>query len=168
MCRVNHRIGGVTVAELVNDGVAQRVSRTTAGRQPGEERRPLRFARPALFGSGVLLVAFGALIWTGNGNSLRLIHDVLGVVFVVALWRVAAVAARFGVPHVPVAVGGVWGLAVLTLGLLQKELLVGDWHWTIQVLHLVIGMGAMFWAGQLMSLMRRSELVGISDERNAA
>lgn len=156
------------MADLVNDGLAQRVSRTTASGRPGVERRPLRFARLVLFGSGALLVALGALIWTGNGNSLRLIHDVLGVVFVVALWRIAAVAARLRISFVPVAVGVGWGIAVLTLGLLQKGLLVGDWHWTIQVLHLVIGMGAMFWARQQMSVIRHSGSVGLSSERSAA
>lgn len=152
--------------DLVSESPARRGA--LAARVANIGDRPLRFARPALFGSGVLLIVFGALIWTGNGNGLRALHDLLGVVFVVALWRVAAVAARVGVPHAPVAVGVVWGLAVLMLGLLQKELLVGDWHWTIQVLHLVIGMGAMFWARELMSLMRQNGLVRTSHERSAA
>lgn len=117
--------------------------------------RPFRFARPALLASGVMLIVFGALIWTGNGNGLRALHDLLGVVFVVALWRIAAVSSSVGVPRLPVAVGIVWGLAVLALGLFQKELLSGSWHWTIQLLHLVIGVGAMLWARRLTILVRR-------------
>ena len=135
-------------------GRAQGVSRTMAGARRDGTSQPLRFARPVFFGSGAMLLALGVLIWTGNGNGLRLIHDVLGVAFVVALWRVAAVAARFGASQVRVAVTVVWGLAILTLGLVQKELLVGNWHWTIQVVHVVIGIGAMFWTRRMTSMLR--------------
>lgn len=143
------------MTDLVTGG-AEAVSRAMAGARPDGASQPLRLARPVLFGSGAMLVALGVLIWTGNGNGLRLIHDVLGVTFVVALWRVAAVAARLGASQVWVAVTVVWGLAILTLGLVQKELLVGDWHWSIQFVHLVIGLGAMFWARPMASMARLS------------
>jgi hypothetical protein len=36
----------------------------------------------------------------------------------------------------------VWGVIVLVLGLTQTQLLPGDFHWVIQVLHLLVGLGA--------------------------
>ena len=40
------------------------------------------------------------------------------------------------------ALGFIWGLVVVILGLTQTEILPGNLHWLIEVLHLVLGMGA--------------------------
>ena len=37
----------------------------------------------------------------------------------------------------------VWGFLVPALGMTQDQLLVGDAHWVVQLLHLLVGMGAM-------------------------
>jgi hypothetical protein len=37
----------------------------------------------------------------------------------------------------------VWGLIVPLLGLTQGQLLPGDYHWVVKVVHLLVGMGAM-------------------------
>lgn len=148
------------MAGLVSETIPRPGAGAPAARGANIGDRPLRFARPVLFGSGALLIVFGAMIWTGNGNGLRALHDLLGVVFVIALWRIAAVSSSAGVPRLPVAVGVVWGLTVLALGLFQKELLIGSWHWTIQVLHFVIGVSAMLWARRLMSLVRNENTNG--------
>jgi hypothetical protein len=44
----------------------------------------------------------------------------------------------------------------VVLGLAQEELVTGDLHWTIQVAHLAISMGAIWWGRRLVSLMRRA------------
>ncbi len=46
---------------------------------------------------------------------------------------------------------------VLFFGIAQKQLVPGDWHWTIQVTHVVISMGAVWWGRRPVSLMRRRE-----------
>jgi hypothetical protein len=66
----------------------------------------------------------------------------IGVVLVLALWAQALLAglsrARMGL----VVLAFVWGLIVVMLGMTQQRLLVGDWHWVIQVLHLLVGLVA--------------------------
>ena len=37
----------------------------------------------------------------------------------------------------------VWGVITLALGITQTQLLLGAFHWIIQLLHLVVGLAAM-------------------------
>jgi hypothetical protein len=39
------------------------------------------------------------------------------------------------------------------LGLAQEDLLSGSWHWTIQVLHVAVSMGAIWWGRRLVKLI---------------
>jgi hypothetical protein len=48
-----------------------------------------------------------------------------------------------------------WGLVAPILGLTQQNLVTGDWHWTIQILHLLIGIGAIGQGENLAQRMRR-------------
>ena len=45
--------------------------------------------------------------------------------------------------------GGCWSSSSAA----QEELLPGSWHWTIQVLHLAISMGAIWWGRRLVRLI---------------
>jgi len=90
----------------------------------------------------VVLLVLGVLFWTGNAHSLVPLHQFTGFVLVLALWTQAGLAARAGVSLGLVAVAVVWGLVVPVLGLTQTELLPGGAHWLIQVLHLLVGIGA--------------------------
>ena len=92
--------------------------------------------------SGLLLLLLGLAIWTGRADGVIPIHELLGFVLVVALWTLSYFAARAGVSMRWVALAVAWGLAAPLLGLTQQNLVNGDWHWTIQVLHLLIGAGA--------------------------
>lgn len=118
--------------------------------------KPLKVAFGVLMTCGALLLAIGMIIWTGNGDDLILLHVALGVILVCTLWFICLMAARAGVPAGTVAVAAGWGVLVVALGLLQEELVSGDLHWTIQVAHLLISMGAIWWGRRLLSLMRRS------------
>jgi hypothetical protein len=62
---------------------------------------------------------------------------------VLTLWTLAFLAWRAGVRPGFVALAIVWGLIVPILGLTQTQLLPGDAHWLIRVLHLLVGIGAM-------------------------
>jgi hypothetical protein len=112
-----------------------------------------RVALAALMGCGVLLLVLGIVIWTGNGDQLIPVHVAFGIVLVISLWTIAAIAARSGVASGPVAVAAAWGLLVVVLGVAQEELLPGSWHWVIQVLHLAISMGAIWWGRRLVRLI---------------
>jgi hypothetical protein len=61
------------------------------------------------------------------------------------------------VPAGTVAFASAWGLLVVVFGLVQEDLLMGSWHWTIQVLHVAISMGAIWWGRRLAQLMRRAQ-----------
>jgi hypothetical protein len=66
-----------------------------------------------------------------------------GIVLVLALWALSILAAVSGVHRGLVALAIVWGLIVPILGMTQTQLLPGDAHWVIRLLHLLIGIGAM-------------------------
>jgi hypothetical protein len=100
-------------------------------------------ARMLLGISGPTALVLGVLFWTGNALTLIPIHMLAGIVLILALWTLAILAAVSGVPRGLVALAIVWGLIVPILGMTQTRLLPGDAHWVIQVLHLLIGIGAM-------------------------
>jgi hypothetical protein len=90
---------------------------------------------------GVVQLALGVLFWTGNALGLVDLHQLLGILLVLAVWTQAVLAARAGAPAGLVAVAAVWGLVVVIVGLTQRELLTGSLHWLIQVIHLLLGLG---------------------------
>jgi hypothetical protein len=100
-------------------------------------------AQMTLRGAGVLLIVLGVTFWTGHAVQLVPVHEFLGFVLVLSLWTLAGIAARAGVSPGLVVLAVVWGLIAPALGLAQDRILTGDWHWTIQVLHLLVGLGAM-------------------------
>ena len=91
---------------------------------------------------GLVLIVLGVLFWTGHALTLVPVHMLFGFVLVLSLWTLAALAARAGVNPGQVVLAVAWGLVVPVLGLTQGMLLTGDTHWVIQVLHLLVGVGA--------------------------
>jgi hypothetical protein len=102
--------------------------------------------------TGLIQLVLGVPIWTGNADALIPIHIVSGVVLVLSLAALAILAAMAGVQPGFVALAIVWAVVVLILGLTQEPLLPGSAHWVIQVLHLLLGLGAI---GQSENLARR-------------
>jgi hypothetical protein len=92
--------------------------------------------------SGLILISLGVLFWTGHALTLIPVHMLVGFVLVLSLWTLAVLAARAGVHPAFVALAIAWGLIVPILGLTQQRLLPGEAHWVIQVLHLLVGLGA--------------------------
>jgi len=90
----------------------------------------------------VVQVIVGLLFWSGNAFSYIPVHMLLGILLVLCLWIVAILAWRAGAPLGMVGAAVVWGLLTVWLGLTQAELLPGDLHWLIRVLHLLVGIGA--------------------------
>lgn len=114
-----------------------------------------RAAQVALVGSGGALLVLGLVIWTGQADGLIPLHTLVGVVLVLSLWTIAAIAGRAGVNRWLIATAVAWSVLAPTLGTTQEALLEGDWHWTIQVLHLLVGMAVVAWGQALVLLMGR-------------
>ena len=100
----------------------------------------IRYASALLTITGVLALLLGFVLWSGNGFSLVSMHMLLGLLAVIAL---AVIAVRQAVTK-----GGSWLLAgcalvvallTVVIGMKQAALVVGDRHWIVQVVHLVLG-----------------------------
>ena len=99
-----------------------------------------RIAHPLFRLSGVTQVVLGLLFWTGRALDLTHVHMGVGLLFVITyLYMVST--ARLGPRGLTLAV--LLGAVLPVFGMLHTRLLVGPWHWTIQVLHLLLGIAAM-------------------------
>lgn len=105
--------------------------------------------------TGVIQLGLGALFWTGTALGLIPLHMLSGIVLVLALWTLAVLAATARVSPGFVALAAIWGLVVVWFGLNQVQFLAGSLHWVVQVLHLLLGLGAI---GQAENLSRRTKL----------
>lgn len=105
----------------------------------GASRGLLMFMRAA----AAIQVILGIGFWTGNWAGLVGIHMLIGVLFVLALWVIAgiSISQRRAVGLAVFAI--VWGVVIAGFGMMQRGMLVGDMHWLIRVVHLVISLAAM-------------------------
>jgi uncharacterized membrane protein YuzA (DUF378 family) len=92
--------------------------------------------------TGVIMIVLGLLLWSGNVERLVQLHMLIGITLVLALWGLAVIGAMARVSRGLVVVALVWGLIVPVLGFTQTRLLSGSAHWLIQILHLLVGLGA--------------------------
>jgi hypothetical protein len=96
--------------------------------------------------AGLGALAFGLLDWITN-ISIIPVHMLFGFILTIAL-LILSILMLFG-SRVRVwgVVGIVYALIVPLLGLTQTTLLVGNVHWLIRTLHMLVGIGAMALAG---------------------
>ena len=87
-------------------------------------------------------VVLGILVWTGHGDSLIPVHIAVGLLLVVDLWAAVALGLRAGAPIGLAVLALVWGVGMPVFGLVQANLLTGDIHIVIEILHLVVGLAA--------------------------
>jgi hypothetical protein len=104
-------------------------------------------------GCAVVQITLGGLFWTGNAYTFLSLHMLTGIVLVVALWAQAVLSLRNGLGWYLAAAALGWGLIVVALGMTQDSLVIGDLHWVVKVVHLVVGLGAV---GLAESLAARS------------
>lgn len=107
--------------------------------------------------AGLLMIILGIVIWTGNDNVIP-VHVAVGVVLVLSLWTLAYLGLQSGASKGVVALAFVWGLIMPLLGLTQENILPEDGHLIIQVLHVLIGLGAIGQAENLAARVKRSGL----------
>ena len=93
--------------------------------------------------AALVQVVVGVALWTGNWYSLVDVHRTVGVLFVLSLWIIAIIALVQRRATGLAAFAILWGLLVAALGFMQQGMLIGDYHWVIRVLHLVIGLASM-------------------------
>jgi len=94
-------------------------------------------------------LVFGILFWTGHALNWTSFHMILGQAFVVGLWLMALLCWRAGTPAGLAIVAIAWGFLVWWFGMAQRNLMLGDSHWVIRVVHLLIGMAAMGLTGAM-------------------
>jgi hypothetical protein len=107
--------------------------------------------------AGVIQIVLGVLFWTNNALTLVPIHMLVGFALVILLWALAGMALWAGVNWSFAALALVWGVVVVVLGMTQTRLLPGSAHWVIQVLHLLVGLGAIGQAEGLASRIKRAQ-----------
>lgn len=89
---------------------------------------------------GLLALILGILFWNGSLLNLIPVHMLLGVLVVLSLWIIGvgqAFAPDGSWPLAAVALAA--GVLVIIVGIRQSSLLIGTFHWVIQVIHLLLG-----------------------------
>ena len=84
----------------------------------------------------------GIIFWTGNADPLQIVHIVVGIIAVLALWTLGIIQDLRGSNYVLTAAAIVVGLLLALVGLFQTGWLTGSNHWIIQVIHLLLGIAA--------------------------
>jgi hypothetical protein len=101
----------------------------------------IRIASVVLSLAGLLALISGVIFWTGAGATLISMHMLLGLLAVASLWWIG-IGQAF-------AQGGSWliaacalliGAATAVMGIIQSSLMVGELHWAIQAIHLLLGL----------------------------
>ena len=118
-------------------------------------KRSALIARMLLSLLGLALIILGVLFWTGRALSLMPLHMLLGVLFVVCLWVLVALAFFARAGRGLALLVFVWSLIVPALGVAQLQLLPGSLHWLIQSIHLVVGLIAIGLGHALVGAMLR-------------
>ena len=98
----------------------------------------------------VVELVMGIALWMGRWTPAVDLHRTLGIVYVFALWFIAALAiAR---KHKTGAAGFaiMWGVLIITLGFAQQTILPGEFHWITRAAHLLIGISAIPMAEDLL------------------
>jgi hypothetical protein len=124
----------------------------------------IRIALILLRLSAGLALILGLLFWGGIARQFLGLHILLGMLMVLSLWVIGIGQA--------LARGGSWPLAIIALaagllvigfGLNQSALLVGPFHWVIQVIHLLLGVLAAG-LGQIIAARSRKRSVAIAGD----
>lgn len=111
-------------------------------------------ARSAFMAAMVLGLLFWIAQIPGLSMFLRVllqikvtgIHEVLGIIGAFTFFLLALIVAWTRKLRTLGVLSIVYALLVVAFGLTQSRLLVGNLHWVTQIVHLLIGIGAMYLA----------------------
>jgi hypothetical protein len=108
---------------------------------------------------GSLALLLGILRYLNIGPNLVQLHMTLGILVVLALWTLATIYARTPNANLGMAIGAsVIGLLLLVLGVTQQGLLINDFHWVIQLIHVLLGVTVIGMGEMLSGAIRRAPL----------
>lgn len=100
----------------------------------------IRIASMVLSLAGLLALILGLLFWTGSALNLVSLHMLLGFLAVGALWIIGvAQALAYSGSWMIALVSMIIGALMLFLGLTQSSLMMGEFHWVIRIIHLLLG-----------------------------
>ena len=107
-------------------------------------------------------------MWSGNLLQYVQFHMLDGFVFTLAVLAVVVLAGVARVGLGLVLVGIVWVVVLPVLGMTQTQILPGDFHWIVRVVHLLVGVGAIGFADRLADLVLARRARGASLATDAA
>lgn len=107
--------------------------------------------RYVVLGGGVVQLILGMLFWADTAKALIPVHIVVGAIVAFSLLTLAILSLRAKGSVSLGVVGIVWALVLPVFGGLQTGLLVGSSHWIVQVIHLLLGIGAIGLASTIAS-----------------
>lgn len=101
----------------------------------------IRTASVVLSLAGLLALILGLLFWAGTALNWVSMHMLLGLLAVVALWviGVGQAFAKTG-SWMLAAAALIVGAVMVVFGMIQSTLMVGDFHWVIEITHLLLGL----------------------------
>jgi len=97
-----------------------------------------------IVGLGALVL--GLMFWIAHIDLISL-HRLLGFIVAIGLLVMSLIAVSTRGMRVLGLVGVVYAFILPVFGLTQQTLLVGDLHWLIQTIHMLLGIGALALAG---------------------
>lgn len=99
--------------------------------------------------SAIIVLVLGILFWINvinpdTNRGIVLVHMLFGILVVIALWTLGIAQGMRGGSFGLAFATFVWGLLTLAIGLFQQNILSdpSSPHWVIQVVHLILGLGA--------------------------
>jgi hypothetical protein len=98
--------------------------------------------------AGLCALVLGLLIWVAN-LDLTDIHMLFGLLVTLVLLVMSIIALTASGLRIWGMVGIVYAIILLIFGVSHSTLLVGNPHWLIQSLHLLLGIGAIGLTGAL-------------------
>lgn len=102
----------------------------------------MTWARWVLRVTFLVQLLLGIGLWTGSFDVVKPVHIAVGVLFVLAMWTIAALALQAGGNRGHGGAVLAWGALLVVFGLIQEGIVPGALHWTTQVLHVVVALAA--------------------------
>ncbi len=90
----------------------------------------------------IVSLILGIMLWTGNGVGYLRLHMWLGFIITFALLLLAIIGFVARMRPVLPLIALIWAVLLPVLGIAQLHIAPGPNHWIVQVLHVIIGIGA--------------------------
>jgi hypothetical protein len=89
--------------------------------------------------AGSVALVLGLLIWAFQLDNITNIHMLFGLLVTLALLVISLLAAFTRGLQLLGIIGIVYAFLLPLLGVNQETLLIGNLHWLIQVIHMLVG-----------------------------